>query len=128
MAWKPASYNSLSPYLLAEEAEPVVAFLEKAFGAEVLRRLDHPDGTAMHVDMRVDDTVVMIGGARGRFQPVPSHVPLYVKDAEAAFRSAVEAGGEPVVEPTRREDDPDLRGAVHDPGGNTWWIATQGDG
>jgi len=30
-----------------------------------------------------------------------------------------------VQEPTRKEGDPDRRGAVKDPCGNTWWISTQ---
>jgi len=30
-----------------------------------------------------------------------------------------------VQEPTRKEGDPDRRGGVKDPCGNTWWISTQ---
>jgi len=37
----------------------------------------------------------------------------------------VAAGGVPVKEPERQRDDPDRRGGVLDPSGNTWWIATQ---
>jgi hypothetical protein len=30
-----------------------------------------------------------------------------------------------VQEPSQREGDADRRGGVKDPGGNTWWLATQ---
>ncbi|WP_263364350.1 VOC family protein [Paenibacillus sabuli] len=38
---------------------------------------------------------------------------------------ALEAGGESVQQPERKQGDPDRRGGVKDPAGNTWWIATQ---
>ena len=35
-----------------------------------------PDGTIMHAEVRVDDSVIMIGDAGGAWQPVPSRAPL----------------------------------------------------
>ena len=43
---------------------------------------------------------------------------------DATYRRALAAGGVSVQEP-RQKDDPDRRGGVQDPAGNTWWIATQ---
>jgi len=37
---------------------------------------------------------------------------------------ALAAGGVAVQEP-QQQNDPDRRGGVKDPAGNTWWIATQ---
>jgi uncharacterized glyoxalase superfamily protein PhnB len=50
---------------------------------------------------------------------------VYVKDADAVYREALTAGGVSVQEPVQREGDPDRRGGVKDPAGNTWWIASQ---
>jgi PhnB protein len=47
----------------------------------------------------------------------------YVSDCDAVWKQAVAAGGEVVNEPTDMFYG-DRTGAVRDPGGNSWWIAT----
>jgi uncharacterized glyoxalase superfamily protein PhnB len=84
-----------------------------------------PDGTIMHAEVRIDDTVVMMGDAGGSWPPAPAHVHVYVRDVDDAHRRALAAGGVSVQEPRQRSGDPDKRGGVKDPGGNTWWISTQ---
>lgn len=122
--WKPKGYTSVSPYLVTENADGVVAFLEATFGASVLRRFDRPDGSLMHAEVRIDDTVVMLGQASGDWQAVPSHVHVYLPEVDTVYAAALAAGGEPIQEPAQG-NDPDRRGGVKDPGGNTWWISTQ---
>lgn len=123
--WKPVSYPSISPYLICSNAEEVIAFLEAAFDGILLRRFDHPDGTLKHAEVRIDDSVVMIGGGATDAVSVPAHVYLYVQDAQSTFARAIEAGASVVQEPARKDDDDDLRGGVKDASGNIWWIATQ---
>lgn len=125
MGWKPEGYNSVSPYLIVSGAEQEMEFLERAFGAQRLRRYDTPDGSVMHAEVRVGDTVVMMGDAGGDWRPVPCHLHVYVEDVDAVFRSALEAGGESVQKPVQKDARDDRRGGVRSPGGNTWWIATQ---
>jgi PhnB protein len=51
-------------------------------------------------------------------------VHVYVRDVDATYRRALEAGATSVQEP-RKKDDEDKRGGVKDAGGTTWWIATK---
>jgi uncharacterized glyoxalase superfamily protein PhnB len=125
MAYKPEGYNSVSVYLVAGGAQRVIDFLKQTFGATALRRYDNEDGTIMHAEVRIDDTVVMIGEAGPQWPAFPSWLHVYVKDVDATYRRALQAGGISVQEPSRREGDPDRRGGVKDPAGNTWWISTQ---
>jgi uncharacterized glyoxalase superfamily protein PhnB len=81
----------------------------------------------MHAEVRVDDTVVMIGEAGEDWPPVPCHIHLYVPDAAATYERAIDNGAASVQPPTRKSGDPDRRGGVRDPGGNTWWFSTQID-
>ena len=122
---KPSGYASVAPYLVVAGAQGVIDFLKRAFDAVELRRYDMPDGTIMHAEVQVDDTVVMIADGGGAWPPFPSWLHVYVPDVDATYRRALEAGGLSVQEPQQREGDPDRRGGVKDPGGNTWWIATQ---
>ena len=124
-SWKPSNYTSVAPYLITPRAGSVIDFLCEALGAVPLRRFDMPDGSIMHAEVRIDDTVVMLGEAGGEWPAVPSHVHVYVRDVDASYARAVSAGGVGVQAPTRREGDPDRRAGVKDPGGNTWWLSTQ---
>jgi uncharacterized glyoxalase superfamily protein PhnB len=110
---------------VVEGAQCVIDFLKRAFNATERRRYDMPDGTIMHAEVQIDDTVVMIADGGGEWPPFPSWLHVYVSDVDATYRRALEAGGISVQEPKRREGDPDRRGGVKDPGGNTWWIGTQ---
>lgn len=123
--WKPPSYPSLSPYLISPEAEAVIAFLQAAFAGTLVRRFDRPDGTLMHAEVRIDDSIVMIGGGATEAVSAPIHLHLYVPDAREAFDRAIGAGASVVQEPERKRPDDDLRGGVRDPWGVIWWLATQ---
>jgi PhnB protein len=123
--WKPEGYNSVSVYIVAENAQRVIDFVKRTFNATDLRRFDAPGGKIMHAEARINDTVVMIAEASGPYPAFPVWLHVYVPDAQATYKKGLAAGGVSVQEPTRRPGDPDLRGGVKDPCGNTWWISTQ---
>ena len=125
MNWKPENYPSMSPYLICSQGDALIAFIEKAFGGVLLRRFDRPDGSLMHAEVRIDDSVLMIGGGATSVQSGASHIHLYVPDVLTIFDRAVAAGASVEQEPKRKGDDDDLRGGVQDPSGTTWWIASQ---
>jgi PhnB protein len=123
-SYKPQGYSSVAVYIMVDGAQRVIDFLKETFDAEELRRYDNADGSIMHVEVRIDDTVVMLADGGGSFPAFPVWLHVYVPDVDATYRRALAAGGTPVQEP-QQKDDPDRRGGVKDPAGNTWWIATQ---
>lgn len=122
---KPEGYTSVSVYIVAEGAVQVAKFLTRTFDATELRRYDKPDGSIMHLEVRIDDTVVMLADANGPWKAFPVWLHVYVDDVDETYRRALAAGGVSVQAPVRKEGDSDRRGGVKDPAGNTWWIATQ---
>jgi PhnB protein len=121
---KPSGYNSVSPYLVVTDAPGTVDFLVRVFDGVALRSFARPDGTLMHAEVRIDDSVVMLAQGSASWPALPAHIHVYVKDVDATYRRAIEAGGESVQEPAKKEDE-DKRGSVKDVGGTTWWIATR---
>ncbi len=103
----------------------MIDFVTEVFGATPLRRYEMPDGSIMHAEVRIDDAVLMLGQVGGKWPAVPASLHVYVADVDETYRRALSAGGESVQEPEQRGGDPDRRGGVRDPAGNTWWIATQ---
>jgi uncharacterized glyoxalase superfamily protein PhnB len=122
--YKPAGYTSVAPYLIVDNARRTIEFLVAVFGAERLRSYPNPDGSLAHAEVRVGDTVVMLSDGSGGWPPLPCHVHVYVEDVDAVYRRALEAGAEP-IQPPIRKDDEDKRGGFREPGGTTWWVATQ---
>lgn len=125
MSHKPERYSTVSPYLIVEGAAATIDFLKRVFGAVELRRFPDAAGKLRHAEVRIDDTVIMLADPVPPDWPaIPAHVHVYVKDVDATYRRALEAGAESVQEPLKKEDE-DKRGGVQDPGGTTWWIATK---
>lgn len=125
MSYKPEGYPSISPYLVVSEAQKLIGFLEAVFDGKVVRSYPRPDGSLMHAEVRIDDSVVMLGEATTEFRPNPSMIHVYVPDVMATWARAMEAGAKALQEPAVKDDDQDRRGGFEGPCGNSWWISTQ---
>ena len=119
--YKPPGHNSLSPYLIVEDVQITLDFIKAVFGAKPETIHHAPDGAIAHVEVRIDDTILMLGQSRGG--GTGAHVHVYVPDVDLSFEKAREAGGK-VVQELVKKDDPDRRGGITDPSGITWWLAT----
>jgi PhnB protein len=122
--YKPEGHTSVSPYLVLNGAAETIEFLKKVFDAVELLRIPDPSGRVMHAEVRIDDTVVMMGDSAEGWPPVGAHVHFYVPDDDATYERALAAGATSVQEPVKKQDA-DKRGGVKDAGGTTWWIATK---
>lgn len=123
--WKPIDYPELSPYLMVKGAPRVIEFLKTVFDGEELRRFDHPDGKVAHAEVRIGSSVVMLAEGSHGYPAFAAWLHLYVPDVDVSYRRALEAGATSVQEPQQKPGDPDRRGGVLDPAGNTWWISSQ---
>jgi len=119
----PDGYHTVTPYLILADPDQVIRFLERGLNAKVVGRMTLPDGSVSHADVLIGDSHVMLGGARGERKPFVSMLYLYVPDCDALYRQALAAGGQPVLPPTDMFYG-DRTGAIRDPAGNEWWIAT----
>jgi uncharacterized glyoxalase superfamily protein PhnB len=123
--YKPENYNSVSPYFVVDGAQKMVDLLKQLFNASELRRYDNPDGTIMHVEVRIEDSVVMIGDSSDQHPPNTHLLHIYVPDVDETFRKALRLGCTAVDEPGQKEGDPDRRGTFKDFAGNLWAVGTQ---
>lgn len=124
-SYKPNNYSTVSPYLIVNGADATIDFLKKVFGATELRRFPDESDKLMHAEVRIDDTVIMLADpAPPDWPSIPSYVHIYVRDVDATYRKALEAGATSVQEPVKKQDE-DKRGGIKDAGGTTWWIATK---
>ena len=123
--FKPDGYNSVAPYFVIDGADKFIKLLKQIFGAEELRRYNMPDGTIMHAEVKIDDSVVMMGNSSDQYPPNNLLIHVYVQDVDKVYERAIEAGCQGLEKPKETDNDPDKRGSFKDFGGNIWSIATQ---
>jgi PhnB protein len=119
----PDGYHSVTPYLVVQGVATLLDFLNQVFDAQELHRMPRPDGTIMHAEVRIGDSVVMMGEPMGEFTPMPGSIYVYVNDADAVYKRALQAGATSLMEPADQFYG-DRSAGVKDPVGNQWWIAT----
>lgn len=124
-AFKPSNYNSVSPYFMVDDAARLVKFLMDVFDAQVKRRYDKPDGKIMHIELQIDDSIIMMSDSTPQYPANRYWMHVYVPDVDATFEKAMRLGGEAVEKPQTKANDPDKRGTFRDFAGNMWSIATQ---
>ncbi len=123
--YKPKNYNSLSPYLIIDNAQNLVDLLISIFDAKTLRRFDHENGKIAHIELQLDDTVIMISDSTENYQANKTMLHIYVPNVFETFDKAIETGCEIIEKPINKQGDPDTRGAFYDFAGNYWAVSTQ---
>lgn len=91
----------------------------------MVRRFDRPVGSLMHAELRIDDSIVMIGGGATPYRSSEVHLHRYVSDAQFPYDRAIAADAEAVQAPLRKADDDNLRVGFRDPACHIWWVAKQ---
>ncbi|MGA8342327.1 MAG: VOC family protein [Candidatus Sulfotelmatobacter sp.] len=123
----PSGYRTVTPYLVAQDANAVIDFVKKTFGGEELFRAVGSAG-GYHCEVRVEDSMLMIGGGgegvawKGESKLGAFHV--YVRDCDATYQRALQAGGKSLAEPADQAYG-ERSASVIDAAGNHWYIATR---
>jgi len=125
MDFKPKDYNSLSPYFMVKDSQRWAQLLQGVFNAQMLRHYHRPDGSLMHGELRLDDSVIMYSEATDDYPANTFMLHVYVPDVMATWKLAMDNGCTPVQLPSQKPDDEDKRGMFADFAGNMWAIATQ---
>ena len=128
----PPGYHSVTPSLVVRDAAAAIDFYARAFGAEEVDRMVGTDGSIMHAEIRIGDSLIMLGEENeqwGTRSPqslggVHGSLHIYVENADAAFKRALDAGAT-VRYPLEDTFWGDRYGKVTDPFGHEWGVATR---
>lgn len=126
----PDGFHTITPSIIVKDPNAAIELYKKAFGAEEVMCLRTPDDGVMHPELKIGDSVFMLGGEwpdQGLKAPAEGHssggIHLYVADADKAFKRAVDAGCEVVMPPSDMFWG-DRYAKVKDPSGHQWGLAT----
>ena len=112
-----------NPYIVVSGVAKLIDFAKQAFGATEVYVSKRPDGSVMHAEIKIGDSIVMMGEEREAAKNFLAMLHLYMEDVDAVYQRAIQAGAKSLREPA---DQPygDRTGGVEDAFGNQWWIAT----
>lgn len=118
--------NNVIPYILVQGAPRFIDFLTASFDGRELLRVPGSDGSVMHAEVRIGDSLIELGDANDTYPARPTVIHLYVADADASFERALHAGASCVV-PVADMPWGDRQGTAKDPFGNTWYVSMPKD-
>jgi PhnB protein len=127
----PEGYHALTPYLAVDDAARAIEYYKEAFGAKERGRMGAPDGKISHAELEIGDSLIMLSDSFPQSSTRPpselsgtsASVFMYVEDVDAVVKRAVDAGASITME-VADQFWGDRFGAVTDPFGHVWSIAT----
>ena len=129
----PDTYRRVTPCLVVQGAAKALDFYAHVFGAAERTRIPGPDGTIVHAEIQIGDSVVIVedeSPQRGTAAPPAGGLPgtpvfqfIYVADVDGVVARAVELGATLKRGP---EDQfyGDRDSFIIDPFGHGWTVAT----
>ncbi|OGC78483.1 MAG: glyoxalase [candidate division Zixibacteria bacterium RBG_16_50_21] len=122
----PDNFHTVTPHLIIQGVGKLIDFMKQAFEAKEIERVAQADGSIMHTEVKIGDSIIMTGEVHSPWEPKPGSLYLNLKDTDATYKWALEAGATSVMEPADQFYG-DRNDGVKDPCGNFWWIATRID-
>ena len=112
------------------DPEEAIAWYKNVFDAEELFRLTMPDGSIVHAEIRIDDTILSLAGSDPNFNATPESLggstvilSLNVTDCDELFHKALKYGAEELI-PVKDQFYGYRSGRIRDPFGHIWIIST----
>ena len=119
----PEGYPQVSPYLIVDEPAALIEFMTNVLGAKETRRHEDDKGRIAHAEMRIGESVIMMGGATEQWPAAPAAMYVYVEDTDAAYQRGLAAGATSLQEPADQFYG-DRSAGIRDRFGNQWFLGT----
>ena len=128
----PEGYTSLTPFLCIDGASAAIDFYTSVFGAELVDRMDGPDGTVAHAELDFGNGRLQLGDPAEAYQiaapdptaPATHSMGFYCEDVDAVVAKAGEAGAT-IREPAQTFVTGDRFASILDPFGQRWTVMTR---
>ena len=86
-------FHTVTPYIVAQNVPSLIEFLQKTFHAEETLRSGPGSEGGMHCEVRIGDSMLMVGGGGAGFAwkgvPRPCAFHIYVPDCDATYERAL---------------------------------------
>jgi PhnB protein len=124
-------HSAVTPSLTFQGAASAIEWYKNVFGAKETRRLEGPDKTVGHAELKIGDSIIFLADENPQFNtksPKKTNgnsiqLYLYVPDVDATIKKA-QANNAKVVQAPQDMFYGDRCGHIQDPFGFDWTVAT----
>jgi uncharacterized glyoxalase superfamily protein PhnB len=124
-------YHAITPSLAFQGAGPAIAWYKNVFGAEERMRMDAPDKSIAHAELKIGDSVFFVADENPQYNNKSpkrtngNSITLYVgvPDVDATIKKA-QASNARVIQPPEDMFYGDRCARIEDPFGYEWTVAT----
>jgi PhnB protein len=120
----PQGYNTVCPYIGVEPVDKELSFLESVFDATIHDDMKNSDGSTMHGEATIGDSVVMVGQVRENNPRRNAMLYVHVTGVADVYSKAIELGATSIAKPMDQFYG-HRTAAFQDEFGIDWWIAEQ---
>ena len=128
----PPDFHSITPYLIVKDGAAAIEFYQRAFGATEMMRMMMPDGKLGYGEIKIGDSLVLLSDEypeMGALSPTTLggtavRVHLYVPNVDTLCQQAISQGAK-IIRELQDQFFGDRSGALEDPFGHIWSIATR---
>ena len=118
----PEGYQTVTVYLIVNNAAEFIQFTKDVFNAGLLNKHMRDENIIMHAEIKIGNSIIMLADSTDEFSSQPAGFFIYVDDADATFKLALEKGAIKIREVA--DQSYGRSGGVRDPFGNSWWITS----
>lgn len=118
----PENYQTVMPYLIVSGAKDFIDFTTNVFNAAETHRTMRDEHIIMHAEIMIGECTIMFADSNEKYPVRNGDFFIYVDDADASFKKAIEAGATIINE--MADQSYGRSGGVRDPFGNGWWITS----
>ncbi|MFT7589437.1 MAG: PhnB protein, partial [Limisphaerales bacterium] len=118
-------YRTVTPYLIVNDVRAQMQFLTEILGATLhLAPKVREDESVLHTEIKVGDSIIMLGEPTDQDVIMPGSFYVMVDDADKRYKMALAAGAKSIMDPVEMEQG-HRYGGIRDFNGNHWWMASE---
>ena len=118
----PTNHQAVMPYLMLDEPEKFISFVETVFGANISEKHLTPEGRIQHCEATISGSTIMFTGTTMDWKAETANLFVYVADVDLCYEKALANGALTIMGISDQSYGRTC--GVKDPCGNVWWITT----
>ncbi|CAL1517435.1 VOC family protein [Chitinophaga sp. MM2321] len=119
----PTGHQPVMPYLMVNDAQKFITFMENVFNAALtFKRMREDNTTVMHAEIQISGSTIMFCEATEQWKKQPANLFVYVDNADETYKTAIDNGATTLME--LADQNYGRACGVTDPFGNIWWITS----
>jgi PhnB protein len=117
----PPNHQAVMTYLMLDNPNEFINFVEKVFDAMISAKHESPEGIR-HCEATIGGSTIMFAGTTADWPAQTTNLFVYVEDVDSTYTNALANGATSIM--GLSDQDYGRTCGIKDPCGNVWWMTT----